>query len=186
MPKKLVIKKDKVWDYKSGKEDKLAEQVKKDEDICFTKFEMAKYLIDLIKFKDGDEVMNTSFGKGAFYNQLPKNTKNYYCEINEDKDYLKQDKMVDITLDNPPFVPRPLFWEFHVKAMQSTRREIYWLINVAGLDVFTNKRITQMDEMGWYVNGLHIVNDKRWRGRYVWIKITKEDNGFWGFCNKTF
>jgi len=177
----------KVWNYESNANDALAEQVKKDKDICFTKFEMAKYLLSKTDFKDGDEVMNTSFGKGAFYNQLPKNTKNYYCEINEGKDYLTQNKMVDITLDNPPFVPRKLFWEFMVKAMDTTRREIYWLINMGSLNVFTPKRLNEMKSKNWFINGMHIVGDKRWYGRYVWLKIGKTNNGFInGWYDKTF
>ena len=167
-----------IWNYESKKNDALAKQVEKDADICFTTFEMAKHLIGRITFKDGDRVMNTSFGKGAFYNQLPNNTKNYYCEINEGKDYLEQDQMVDITLDNPPFVPRKLFWSFMQKAMDTTTREIYWLINIGALNVFTPKRLNEMKDKNWFINGLYIVADKRWYGRYVWVKITKENNGF--------
>ena len=110
---------------------KLKKLVEKDADICFTKDEMAKYLISKIKFKEGDKVMEPCKGKGAFFINLPKNTINLYCEINENKDYLTQNEKVDITLSNPPFVPRKLFWDFMKKAMETTNREIYWLINMS-------------------------------------------------------
>jgi len=176
----------KIWDYKSNENDELAKQVKKDPDIAYTKDDMAKYLLTVIDFKDGDEVMEPCYGKGAFYNNLPANTNNHYCEINMGSDYLTQDKMVDITLSNPPFVPRKLFWSFHQKAMDTTRREIWWLINISSLNVFTPNRIEEMNNKGWYLNHMHITSDKRWFGRYVWVQFTKENRNILSFNKKIF
>jgi hypothetical protein len=167
-------------------EGKLKEQVEKNADICFTKPEMAKYLIDRIEFKDNDIVIEPCLGKGAFFNNLPKNVKKIYCEINEGLDYLESETIVDITLSNPPFVPRKLFWSFMLKAMETTRREIYWLINLSSLNVFTQKRLQIMKDKGWYINNLHIVSDKRWFGRYAWMCINKNNNNFYTFSNKGF
>ncbi len=102
---------DKVWDYKSNKNDRLAELVKKDKDIVMTKPEMAKLLISKVKFNPGDVVMEPCRGKGAFYDNLPNNIIKKYCEINEGKDYLKFNGRVDVTLSNPPFVHHKLFLE---------------------------------------------------------------------------
>jgi len=176
----------KIWDYKSNEDDKLSKQVSKDPDITFTKDEHAKYLISLIDFKEGDYVMEPCYGKGAFYENLPDNTINNYCEINMGIDYLKQDMMVDITLSNPPFVPRKLFWSFHQKAMKTTRREIWWLINLSSLNVFTPKRIEECHNNGWYLSHLHITADKRWYGRYVWLQFTKNNNNFLSYNRKVF
>jgi hypothetical protein len=165
----------KIWEYESKGEDRLSTQVKKDAIITYTKPTMAEYLISLINFKKGDIVMEPCKGDGAFFNSLPTYTENVYCEINEGIDYLKNDKIVDITLSNPPFVPRKLFWDFHIKAMQTTNREIYWLINISALNVFTTKRIEEMNNMNWYLENLHIVSDKRWFGRYVWCKFTRNE-----------
>ena len=167
-----------IWDYKSGKDDRLAKQVEKDPDICFTKPDMAKYLLSLVDFHHGDVVMNCSYGKGAFYENLPENVSGEFCEINMGKDYLLYDGEVDITLDNPPFVPRKLFWSFMEKAMVTTRRQIYWLINMQSLNVFTQRRLSIMKEYGWFIQQMTIVSDKRWFGRYVWIKLGKEDLNF--------
>ena len=170
------------WKFK-GKLEKLVE---KDSDICFTNPEMAKYLISLIQFKENDIVIEPCKGKGAFYNNLPDTVKKLYCEINEGKDYLENKEIVDITLSNPPFVPRKLFWCFMVKAMETTRREIYWLINLNSLNVFTPKRLNEMKLKGWFINSFHIVSDKRWFGRYAWIKISKEDNNIFTWTDKMF
>jgi len=172
----------KIWDYKSNDNDMLAIQVAKDPNITYTKPEMAKYLIDRITFEEGDLVMEPCFGNGSFYNAIPDDVYKTYCEINMDKDYLQ----VDITLSNPPFIPRKLFWNFHQKAMETTRREIWWLINISSLNVFTTKRIKEMHDKKWYLNSMLVVADKRWFGRYVWCKFSKNNTNVLDFCNKSF
>ena len=136
----------KVWEYKSGDVDKLAEQVLENgKEFVYTKPEMAKDLINTITFKDGDVVMEPCKGNGAFYNQLPNNVVKLYCELQEGINYLLDEREVDITISNPPFVPRKLFWEFHKRAMKNTRREIYWLINFQSFNVFTTKRLNEIN-----------------------------------------
>lgn len=166
----------KIWNYESNEIDRLAQQVEKDNDIAFTKDEMAKYLISVIDFKQGDRVMEPCYGKGAFYNNLPNFTQNHFCEINLGKNYLEQDLEVEFTISNPPFVPRKLFWQFHQKAMQTTTKEIWWLINISSLNVFTANRLEEMNQKGWFISHLHIVADKRWFGRYVWCQFTKDES----------
>jgi hypothetical protein len=163
----------KIWEYESNEEDKLSKQVYKDPDIVMTNPDMAKSLIKFIGLKEGDEVMEPCYGKGAFFDNLPTFTNNFYCEKNMGIDYLTQDRIVDVTLSNPPFVPRKLFWDFHVKAMDTTRREIWWLINILSLNVFTPKRLEEMKSKGWGLESMHIVADKRWYGRYAWCKFGK-------------
>lgn len=164
----------KVWDYKSGSEDKLATQLNKDKDIVMTTPLMAKHLVSLINFNDGDIVVDPCVGKGAFYNELPKNVTREWFEINSGKDYLNSELLCDITLSNPPFVPRKLFWEFHKKAMATTNREIWWLINFHSLNVFTQKRLDFMLDSNWFINRMHVVSDKRWYGRYAWVQFTHD------------
>tara|TARA_Y100000114_G_scaffold43173_2_gene38603 strand:+ start:4438 stop:4980 length:543 start_codon:yes stop_codon:yes gene_type:complete len=178
----------KVWSYESKQNDPLSKLVKKEgREIVFTKPEMA---IDLItnhtNILDGDVVCEPGKGDGAFYDNLPNNCEKIYCEINEGIDYLEDDRKCDITLSNPPFVPRKLFWKFQQKAMENTRREIYWLINIGSLNVFTPKRLNEMKEKGWFINSFHIVADKRWYGRYAWVKITKTDNGVFSWEKKSY
>lgn len=160
--------------------------IESDNNIVYTKPEMAKYLLSLIKFKKGDVVIEPCRGKGAFYDNFPKNVKKVYCELEEGKDYLKYNGMVDITVSNPPFIPRKLFWNFHKKAMETTRRGIYWLINMSALNVFTPKRLEEMNGLGWYIQRMHIVSDKRWFGRYVFIEITKNKNDIFSYNKKSF
>lgn len=176
----------KVWNYKSNKDDRLAKQVKKDKTIVYTKESMAKYLIKRIKFTDGDIVCEPGKGDGAFYDNLPNNITKTYYEINEGKDFLLAGEKVDICLGNPPFIPRKLFWNFQQKAMEITRKKIYWLINLSSMNVFTPKRLNEMKELGWYIQRQHIVADKRWYGRYVWLEISKNPSDYFTWSDKTF
>jgi len=43
-----------------------------------------------------------------------------------------------------------------------------------------------MKTKGWFIQSFHVVNDKRWYGRYVWVKIGKEDNSIFSWNGKTF
>jgi len=176
----------KIWDYQSNEADQLAQHVEKDKDIVMTKPQMAIDLISLVSFQDGDIVMEPCYGKGAFYDNLPNNVEKKFCEINMGKDYLDFSGEVDITLSNPPFVPRKLFWSFHQKAMETTKKEIYWLINISALNVFTPKRLEEMKTKGWFINGFHIVSDKRWYGRYAWVKISKTDNNIFSWTGGSY
>jgi len=176
----------KVWEYKSNETDKLAEKVEKDNTIVMTKPDMAKHLISQISFIDGDKVMEPCKGDGAFYDNLPNNVEKLWCEINEGKDYMEFNGKVDITLSNPPFVPRKLFWSFMQKSMETTNREIYWLVNMSSLNVFTPKRLQEMKEKNWFIQSFHVVSDKRWYGRYIWIKIGRKNLNIFSWNEKSF
>jgi len=170
------------------KQDKknLAHQVQSDKSIVMTNPDMAKYLLSLIQFEDNDIVLEPCKGDGAFYNNFPDNVEKRYCEIDEDIDFLEYEYDVDYCISNPPFVPRKLFWEFNQKAMKITKKKIYWLINMSSLNVFTPKRLEEMSSLGWYINSFHIVADKRWFGRYVFVEITKENKGVMNWRQKVF
>ena len=179
----------KVWDYESKDKpihDSLSVQLDKDPNIVMTQPDMAKYLLSLINFEPNDILMEPGLGTGSFYNNFPAYTINKFCEINLGIDYLNQNEIVDYTISNPPFVPRKLFWEFHMKAMQTTRKEIYWLINMASLNVFTPNRIETMNKLGWYIQDFHIVSDKRWFGRYVFVRISKNKNKLFTYSKINF
>jgi hypothetical protein len=176
----------KIWNYKSKEIDGLAIQVDKNPDIVNTKPEMAKMLLSKINFVNGDVIMEPGLGSGSFFNNFPIYTKNIWCEINKGKDYLQQSEIVDYTISNPPFVPRKLFWQFQQKAMDTTRKEIYWLINFSALNVFTTKRLEEMKNKGWFINSFFVVNDIRWFGRYAFVKISKVDTGVMGWNLKNY
>lgn len=176
----------KIWEYESKGDDKLSQKVKKNKNIVMTTPEMAKLLISRVNIEEGDEVMEPCFGTGSFYKNFPTNCKKHFCEINLGKNYLDFEGEVDYTISNPPFIPRKLFWSFHIKAMETTRKGIYWLINISSLNVFTPKRLEEMNDKGWYINSFFIVADKRWFGRYAFVEINKKKSSVFEFHRKSF
>ena len=178
-----------LWDYEKNTDDRLGKMVEdKGIGITYTTPEMAKHLIDFVYERHPDYTvwMEPCLGSGSFYDNFPDDIKGEWCEIIKGVDYLEYDGMVDLTISNPPFVPRKLFWSFHIKAMETTRHYIYWLINLSSLNVFTPKRMEEMTEKGWFVQHIHIVQDKRWFGRYCLVEFGRVDNGLFSFHRKTF
>ena len=147
---------------------------------------MALDLISLTPITDDDVIIEPCKGTGSCYHNFPKNVINVVCEINEGIDYLDFNGEVDYTVSNPPFVPRELFWSFHCKAMETTRKAIYWLINICYLNAFTPKRLNEMKSKGWYINGFHVVSDKKWFGRHVWMRISRTNTQTITWCDITY
>lgn len=170
------------WDYKSTVDPvKKAAREKKNKhasDVTMTNPEMAKHLISRVPFEKGDSVMEPCKGKGAFYDNFPEFVEKHWCEINDGRDYLNQNQMVDYTVTNPPFTPRKLLWSFCQKAMDTTRKEIYFLINLSCMNVFTTRRLEEMKNKCWYITSQHIVSDRRWFGRYVFLRMTRRKSDY--------
>lgn len=179
-----------LWYEKTeNKHDKLGELVnRKGIDITYTKPSMAQYLIEIVVKKNPGKLkwMEPCKGAGAFFNNFPSNIQGEWCEITEGVDYLEYQGQVDITISNPPFVPRKVFWEFMLKAMDTTTHKIYWLLNLSSINVFTPRRLDIMEEKGWYIQSFHIVQDKRWYGRYSLVEIGREDIGVMKYCPNNF
>lgn len=176
----------KVWDYKSDEDDKLAVKVAKDAGIVFTKPAMVKHLISLVDFPAGATVLDPCAGDMVFFDHFPEHCKKDWCEINKGKDFFDYNQKADYIISNPPFVPRKLFWTFHRKAMELAQVEIWWLLNMSSLNVFTPKRLEEMKEKSWFITQLNITADKRWFGRYTFIKFGKIDRGFVKYDKITF
>ena len=71
-------------------------------------------------------------------------------------------------------------------AMDICNKEIYWLINLSSLNVFSPNRMEEMKSKGWYIQGFNIVADKRWYGRYVFVKLSKKQNNLFCWNLKSF
>lgn len=171
---------------KSNKELITQEDIK-GKTFTYTDTEMAKWLIkNHTQLKLNDLVLDACKGGGAFYDNLPSLVRKDWCEIDLGRDFLKYNKKVDVCLSSPPFVPRKLFWDFMVKAMDITRRNIYWLINMSSLNTFTPRRLEMMEEKKWFIQKLTVVLDKRWFGRYVWVQFGRENTGMFSYNTQAF
>jgi len=179
--------KNKIWDYKKNKLDNLGQLINKfDKTFVYTNEKMAKYLIKRCNFKENDIVLEPCMGNGAFYDHLPFYVNKDWCELSKGRDFFNYNSKVEYVIGNPPFVPRKLFWRFHLKAMSISTKGIFWLINMLTMNAFTPRRLNQMNKKGWYIQSQHIVNDKRWYGRYVWIHFSRKKNNYYTFKLKPF
>lgn len=75
---------------------------KKNKTLHYTKPEMAKDLIDLIPFKDGDVALDVGSGKNKVW-QKNCPVKCLECEIEDGCDFLNWNKKVDWVIGNPPY-----------------------------------------------------------------------------------
>jgi len=72
-------------------------------DDFYTPVELAKKCINMIDFSTGDLVLDNAKGKGVFYNNYPDIIEKEWCEIKEDKDFLKRLEKVDWIVTNHPY-----------------------------------------------------------------------------------
>ena len=74
----------------------------KNDDIQ-TPSDIAQKLISLLPIKQNESLLDSSKGKGAFYNNFPLKNKKSYCEIKEGKDFFNERNHFDWIITNPPY-----------------------------------------------------------------------------------
>ena len=155
----------------------------------YTNPEMAKYLLSKTPFRKMDVILDAGSGKNkVWYNNLPTINK-YECEIDDGCDFFEWGKMgknknVDWVVGNPPFDLQKQFLE---KASEIALKGIAFLGNINFWNGLTPKRRQALQEKGFYLQKIIIVQDKRWFGRYYYYLIfTKEKNNFIEWNGKTY
>src|SRR3990167_5095042 len=139
------------------------------EDITFhyTNEQMVKDLIKITPIKG--LVLDAGSGKNKVWFKNLKGKK-YECEIEDGKDFMLWDKKVDWVVGNPPF---HLGWAFLDKASQISNKGIAFLGNLNFCNSCLPNRFEILEERGFYLQKIHIVQDKRWFGRYYYLIFTK-------------
>ncbi len=146
--------------------------------------ELAKELIKKVPLVEGDKVVDTFRGEGAFYNNFPDYVEKGWTEITEGKDYRTYDGEIDWIITNPPFrledekKGKPVNCYFQLLEYYSSRvnKGIAFLGNDYCFSTLTPIRMKKLNELGWYLQGYTICNVKKWRGRYFFMIFTKEKN----------
>lgn len=156
----------------------------KDITFHYTKEEMVKDLIAIIKLNKEDVCLDAGSGKNkVWYNNFPVNEK-YECELEEGNDFMDWNKKVDWIIGNPPFHQS---WKFTEKALDIASKGIAFLVNNQALNShFTPRRIQTMKDRGFFLNHIRVVADKRWFGRYYFIIFRREDKNFLSNVLKTY
>lgn len=153
---------------------------KKDISFHYTNEQMVKDLIKLTPIKGS--VLDAGSGKNkVWFNNLK--GKKYECEIEDGNDFFLWNKKVDWVVGNPPF---HLGWLFLEHASLVAKNGIAFLGNLNFWNSCLPSRLEILKERGFYINKIHIVQDKRWFGRYYYLIFTKEINNFISFNKNTY
>ncbi|MFA5014797.1 MAG: hypothetical protein WC549_04590 [Actinomycetota bacterium] len=152
----------------------------KDISFHYTNEQMVKDLIAITPISGS--VLDTGSGKNKiWFNNL--SGEKYECEIEDGCDFYKWDRKIDWIIGNPPFHEG---WKFLDKASLISKVGIAFLGNLNFWNSCLPNRFELLKERGFYLNKLHIVQDKRWFGRYYYLIFTKENNNFLTWERKTY
>jgi hypothetical protein len=161
----------------------------KQKDITFhyTNEQMVKDLLRITPLTDGDIVLDAGSGRNkVWFNNLDGRGiyKKLECEIEDGVDFLTDwNKNVDWVIGNPPF---HLGWMFLDKASAVAKKGVAFLGNLNFLNSCLPSRLEILKERGFYLNKIHVVQDKRWFGRYYFLIFTKEVNSFISWNKKSY
>lgn len=149
----------------------------------YTNEDMVKDLLGLVPYNMNDSVLDVGSGRNKvwFKNIIPQDK--YECEIEDGKDFFEWEEEIDWLVGNPPFQQGWLFLE---KAASIAQKGIAFLGNINFWNSLTPGRLEKIKKKGFYISKLHIVNDKRWFGRYYFIIFTKKYNGFISWDTKVY
>ena len=154
----------------------------KDITFHYTDERMVKDLITITPLSGS--ILDAGSGKNkVWFNNLV--GEKYECELEDGVDYLTQwNKKVNWVIGNPPF---HLGWAFLEKSLDIADTGIAMLGNLNFLNstVLPN-RLEKIQQKGFYINKIHIVQDKRWFGRYFYVIFTKQKNDFISFNTNTY
>jgi hypothetical protein len=149
---------------------------------------LAKQLLEHIKFDDNDFVLEPFKGEGSFYNNFPDNIKKDFCEIEEGLDYKDFDKHVDWVVSNPPFKinNKNCFFDLLIYYSDKINKGLAFLGNDYCFTSLTPIRLKKLNDKGLFIDKIVCCSIKKWRGRYYFIIFKKIQNKSFSFLEDTF
>jgi len=139
--------------------------------------ELAKDLVAMIEYTPGDRFYEPFRGEGSFFDVMPEPKD--WAEIEQGRDfftYLPFDGHCEHIITNPPFRihGKNSFVPALERSMNISTKTIAMLINYKMINSLTPIRLEQYKQKGWVITAIHIVNVKKWYGRY-WFVIFRRD-----------
>jgi hypothetical protein len=141
---------------------------------------IAPKLIAEVPLEEGDRVLEPFRGEGSFFNNLPSNTLNDWCEILDGRDFKDYKEPIDWVVSNPPFrleckTGRVNSFYYLVEYYASrVNKGIAFLGNDSCFSTLTPKRLHELQtKYNLYIDKIVVCNIKKWRGRYFWIIFKK-------------
>ena len=148
----------------------------------FTPKEIAEDLIKDITFSENDITLEPCKASGNFYDLIP--FEKDWCEIDEGRDFFTYDfgdKLFTKVITNPPYRTnhkdvkdrKNICIDFIFRCLQVCSGEVWLLLNSKMLSTLTPIRLGKMEEMGFSMTFLRVLNIKQWYGRYYWVCFAK-------------
>jgi len=150
-----------------------------------TPSELAKDLLQFIPIENGDRLYEPFKGEGSFYNNFPVDNPKDWSEIEEGRDYKDYNGEYDWVISNPPFKlnnengRENSFWYLLNYYTQRAKKGIAFVGNDNCFSTLTPKRLKGLEDRGWFVNRIVVSSVKKWRGRYFFMILTKNNNNFY-------
>lgn len=72
-------------------------------DKFYTPLGIAKSMVSMVDFREGDVVLEPCVGGGAIFDLLPESCERLWCEIDKGVDFYDFTDPVDVLITNPPF-----------------------------------------------------------------------------------
>ncbi len=157
-------------------------------ELHYTNPRMVIDLLEHVPFAGDDVVLDAGSGRNkVWYKELARyRVERLECEIEDGVDFLTNwNRPVDWVIGNPPFNQGHQFVE---KASQIARKGIAFLGSHNFLNSFClPRRMQELAERGFSVQRIHIVQDKRWFGRYYFLVIRRNvDSSFVSWETETY
>jgi len=135
-------------------------------DRIYTPKPLALKLIEMCELKEGDTVLDPSFGAGVFYDNFPNYVSKEFCEIDMDKDFFNHTERVDCIVGNPPFS----LWTKWLKHTMTITDKFGYIFGMCNI---TDTRIRNIIGMGYGITKIHLCVVKHWFGNTALVVFEK-------------
>lgn len=124
-------------------------------DKIYTPKPVALKMIEMCNLKEGDVVLDPSFGGGVFYDNFPNYVNKSFCEIEMDLDFFDYNEKVDCVIGNPPY---SLWNKWLEHTMKITDKFCYIFGNLN----FTPARIKNLSDNGYGITKFCMCSVEWW------------------------
>lgn len=133
-----------------------------------TPVELAQNLIKLVPLSPGDMVLDSAFGTGAFYDNLPDYVEKDWCEISMGKDFLDHIEPVEWIITNPPYSNLDT-WFRHTTLLAG--KGFAFLL---GFTNITPRRIEMANQADFGLTQIHLCKVFQWYGISAFVVFERE------------
>jgi len=135
-------------------------------DVVYTPKKIVNIMLEFCNYNN-ESVLDPCRGKGAFYNELkePKS----FCEIEEDIDFFDYNESVSLCIGNPPY-------SLLDKWLSHTYKICLKFCYIIGMYSLTTPRLKKMEENGFYITKMMLINVPTWFQRSYILVCEKLEN----------